>query len=99
MHKLNYGVRSFAYCMLSPYPMACPSAYNVVYLLNIVSGFGIFTTKECKKGDFLLEYRGAIVPQQEGQKRSKRYPLHLGSFIYYFKAKGESKPLWYVVVS
>lgn len=55
-------------------------------------GRGVFTKRKFRRGDFLLEYRGELIGEEEGQRRERTYDSSLGSFIYYFKDMG--KTLW-----
>ncbi|XP_028417936.1 histone-lysine N-methyltransferase set-1-like [Dendronephthya gigantea] len=48
-------------------------------------GRGVFTTKTFSKGDFLLEYKGELISQEEGYIREKNYPDDLGSFLFFFQ--------------
>ncbi|XP_028417446.1 histone-lysine N-methyltransferase set-1-like [Dendronephthya gigantea] len=57
-------------------------------------GRGVFTTKTFSKGDFLLEYKGELISQEEGYIREKNYPDDLGSFLFFFQQGNAS--LWYV---
>jgi hypothetical protein len=52
----------------------------------------VFTTKKFSKGDFLLEYKGELVPEDEGYRREESYEPELGSFLFFFK--DGSKCLW-----
>jgi SET domain-containing protein len=55
-------------------------------------GRGVFTKNEISRGDFLLEYRGELINEEEGQKRERNYDEEFGSFMYFFQYMG--KKLW-----
>ncbi|XP_068739207.1 N-lysine methyltransferase KMT5A-like, partial [Montipora capricornis] len=46
-------------------------------------GRGVFTTKEFSKGQFLLEYKGELISQDEGYSREQSYDEDLGSFLFF----------------
>ena len=52
----------------------------------------MFTTKEFSKGQFLLEYKGELISQDEGYSREQSYDEDLGSFLFFFKEG--SKRFW-----
>ena len=52
----------------------------------------MFTAKSFSKGDFLLEYKGELVSENEGYQREESYEAELGSFLFFFK--DGSKSLW-----
>ncbi|XP_071823694.1 uncharacterized protein [Apostichopus japonicus] len=54
-------------------------------------GSGVFCEKRFKKGDFLLEYRGELISQEEGEHREANYPEEVGSFLYFFCHNGKTK--------
>ncbi|XP_071823328.1 uncharacterized protein [Apostichopus japonicus] len=54
-------------------------------------GSGVICEKRFKKGDFLLEYRGELISQEEGEHREANYPEEVGSFLYFFCHKGKTK--------
>ena len=60
-------------------------------------GRGVFTTKKFSKGDFLLEYKGELVSEDEGYQREDLYETELGSFLFFFK--NGSKCLWWVILT
>lgn len=47
-------------------------------------GYGLFTTKQFRKGDFLLEYAGEHISSEEGEKREDDYPESMGNFLFFF---------------
>lgn len=53
--------------------------------INDFIGRGVFTTKKFSKGDFLLEYKGELVSEDEGYQREELYEPKLGSFLFFFK--------------
>ncbi|XP_068692866.1 N-lysine methyltransferase KMT5A-B-like [Montipora foliosa] len=53
--------------------------------INNFIGRGVFTTKEFSKGQFLLEYKGELISQDEGSSREQSYDEDLGSFLFFFK--------------
>ncbi|XP_069108879.1 uncharacterized protein [Argopecten irradians] len=52
-------------------------------------GKGVFATKHFKKGDFLMCYVGELVSNEEIQQRERKYPLRLGSFLYFITWRGK----------
>ncbi|PIK59075.1 putative histone-lysine N-methyltransferase pr-set7-like [Apostichopus japonicus] len=54
-------------------------------------GSGVFCEKRFKKGDFLLEYQGELISQEEGEHREANYPEDKGSFLYFFCHNGKTK--------
>ena len=58
------------------------------------TGYGVFTTKEFKTGDFLLEYRGDLISHKDGLQREKTYKSSQGSFLYFFK-DGQNGTKWW----
>ena len=58
-------------------------------------GFGVFTTREFRKGEFLVNYSGELIDVLVAQEREQIYTNDMkGSYMYYFKHTG--KDLWYV---
>ena len=57
----------------------------------------MFTTKPFKHGDFLLQYKGALVNGMEGERKEASYSEKLGSFMYFFQWNGKTH--WYVFLS
>ncbi|KAF3848053.1 hypothetical protein F7725_021081 [Dissostichus mawsoni] len=53
---------------------------------------GIFTSIPFQTGDFLIEYRGELISQQECETRLKRYPARLKGFMFEFHFDGK---LWW----
>ncbi|XP_060083514.1 uncharacterized protein LOC132562769 [Ylistrum balloti] len=49
-----------------------PEGFKIIYI-NPVKGYGVFTTKEFTKGDFLLEYVGETIHEEEALEREKNY--------------------------
>lgn len=45
----------------------------------------MFARKVFSKGQFLLEYRGELITQEEGYLRETDYDPDLGSFLFFFK--------------
>lgn len=45
----------------------------------------MFTTKVFLKGQFLLEYKGELITQDEGFSREEEYDADLGSFLFFLK--------------
>lgn len=56
----------------------------------------MFSTKKFSKGEFLLEYKGELVSEDEGYQREESYGAELGSFLFFFK--DGSKSLWYKII-
>ena len=55
---------------------------------------GVFTTKQFKKGMFLLQYSGDIISKKEGEKREMIYGNENRSYMFFFIDDG--KDLWLV---
>ena len=45
----------------------------------------MFTTKEFSKGQFLLEYKGELISQDEGYSQEQSYDEDLGSFLFFLR--------------
>ena len=56
----------------------------------------MFSTKKFSKGEFLLEYKGELVSEDEGYQREESYGAELGSFLFSFK--DGSQCLWYKII-
>ena len=53
--------------------------------LFVIVGYGVVTTREFSKGDFILEYKGDLLDANEAVRRERQYKSqHLGCFMYYF---------------
>ncbi|XP_021341581.1 N-lysine methyltransferase KMT5A-A-like [Mizuhopecten yessoensis] len=48
--------------------------FKIIYV-NAVKGYGVFATKEFKKGDFLLEYVGETIDEEEAVARENKYAM------------------------
>ena len=59
-------------------------------VLCLFAGFGVFVKQEHFKGDFLLEYVGERLSEEEGERRERKYPENK---MYYYTHNG--KKLWY----
>ncbi|XP_069109191.1 N-lysine methyltransferase KMT5A-A-like [Argopecten irradians] len=59
--------------------------------VNKFIGKGLFATKTLKTGDFLCEYAdaGDLITEKEGKRRELKYPIKLGSFLFFFCWKGK----------
>ncbi|XP_034056095.1 uncharacterized protein LOC117535690 isoform X1 [Gymnodraco acuticeps] len=64
-----------------------------VQYINAIKGRGIFTSIPFQTGDFLIEYRGELISQQECETRLERYPVRLKGFMFEFHFDGK---LWCV---
>ena len=53
---------------------------------QLVLGSGVFTTDNIKKGDFVVEYTGDVISEEEGEKilNSKE---DAGTYLFFFKDK------------
>ena len=53
---------------------------------QLVLGSGVFTAADIKKDDFVVEYTGDVISEEEGEKilNSKE---DAGTFLFFFKAK------------
>uniref|UniRef100_A0AAZ1X859 SET domain-containing protein n=1 Tax=Oreochromis aureus TaxID=47969 RepID=A0AAZ1X859_OREAU len=67
-----------------------------IHYINAFKGRGIFTTVPFQKGDFLLEYRGKLIPKEECERRHRVYHDSLKVFMFEFKFDGK---LWCVDAS
>lgn len=60
--------------------------YFILFILSYqFLEYGIFTNKEFKKGEFLLQYMGEILSRQEGERRLEELDSSLGSYLFFFK--------------
>ena len=50
--------------------------------MTVITGYGVFTTQEFRPGDFLLDYRGELIPFEEANKRSDN------EYLYFFQYGG-----------
>lgn len=55
---------------------------------------GLFATKEFAEKDFIIEYRGELLSNEEGRKRFKKYPESDGSFMLELKYGIHGKQWW-----
>lgn len=55
-------------------------------------GQGVFTTREFKPDEFLLEYAGELLSYKEASRRESSYTEVDGSFLFFFNA--QNKVLW-----
>ena len=55
--------------------------------LFITSGNAVFTTKTLDAGEFVVEYYGNLLTEEEAEKREAKYTEKDGSFLYYFGKK------------
>ena len=61
-------------------------------------GYGVFALEDIDVGEFILEYKGDLIMEEEGCEREKKYDKEKkGSFLYFFSF--HSKNYWYVVYS
>ena len=58
--------------------------YNLTYTLLIL-GFGVFTTQKIEPNQFICEYAGEIISEQEGYIRQDKYRSKDGSFLFFFQ--------------
>jgi len=49
-----------------------------------ISGYGVFTTTNFKKGDFLLDYAGVLRDENDSMKKADQ------TYIYYFRLGNKS---------
>lgn len=72
-----------------------PGLTDIVFVDNFVYNFlghGVFATKEFLAGDFLLEYKGEVIDNAEGERRLSKAAKH-ESFIYFFETSGRQN-MW-----
>jgi hypothetical protein len=55
----------------------------------------VFVIDKKPKGSFLFEYAGELISKAEALHREKKYPRHLGSYLFFFKSG--TKEFWYDV--
>lgn len=61
----------------------------------MLSGYGAFTEKFFRKGDFLVEYVGELISYEEALYREIHYKPSMGSFLFFFKYG--AKRQWWVL--
>ncbi|KAL7307721.1 hypothetical protein TKK_0000396 [Trichogramma kaykai] len=54
-----------------------------------VKGKGVVTTKDFSKGEFVVEYHGELIDNNEAKKREKKYSKNkrIGCYMFYFQYK------------
>uniref|UniRef100_A0A3Q3IVV3 SET domain-containing protein n=1 Tax=Monopterus albus TaxID=43700 RepID=A0A3Q3IVV3_MONAL len=67
-----------------------------IQYINACKGRGLFTSTSFTKGDFVCEYRGELISQQECKRRQRLYHEHLKVFMFEFKYNGK---LWCIDAS
>ena len=56
-------------------------------IVTTILGWGVFAEKAFLKGSFLLEYRGELISQGNGEEREILYEKEKhGCFLYFFKS-------------
>ena len=56
------------------------------------TGSGLFATSAFLKNEFIAEYVGEVIDEEEADKREIAYEKNCeGNFLYYFKTRGERK--------
>ncbi|MED6243449.1 hypothetical protein ATANTOWER_020272 [Ataeniobius toweri] len=63
-----------------------------VKYINAFKGRGIFATTFFQKGDFLLEYQGELISNEECERRQRVYHDNLKVFLFEFFFNGK---LWW----
>jgi len=61
---------------------------KVVCIFVFLTGFGIFTDRPWHKGEFLMMYKGNLLPFNEAVKLERNYAVG-GCYMYYFPYKGK----------
>ncbi|XP_052413408.1 uncharacterized protein LOC127958551 isoform X1 [Carassius gibelio] len=61
-----------------------------VKYINAVKGRGLFAKHSICKGEFVVEYRGDIINDEELQNRRKRYHASSAAFMFEFKRRGKT---------
>ncbi|XP_014235602.1 N-lysine methyltransferase KMT5A-like [Trichogramma pretiosum] len=57
-----------------------------------VKGKGVVTTKDFSKGEFVVEYHGELIDNNEAKKREKKYSKNkrIGCYMFYFQYKNST---------
>lgn len=66
------------------------------YFMSYFSGFGVFTTQSFGKGEFILQYVGAVLSYKQGLSMERKY-AKVGNdrwFLYLVQQKPESSSFW-----
>lgn len=78
--------------------MLCITMY-CVQVVNIEGkGRGVVATRALKRGDYVVEYAGDLLLEDEAGEREAQYELtpNVGCYMYYFLHAG--KRYWYVAL-
>ncbi|XP_034549759.1 N-lysine methyltransferase KMT5A-A-like [Notolabrus celidotus] len=62
--------------------------FDIKYI-DSFKGRGVFSSRHFQKGDFLVEYRGEVITQQEYERRHRVYHDALQVFMFEFRFNGK----------
>jgi len=62
--------------------IAMQRGHPVLVAKSTVAGFGLFTRDQLNKGDFIVEYIGELISQEEGERRGGFYDHKKRSFLF-----------------
>ena len=65
----------------------------VTHYMKYVLGYGVFTKKQIKKGELILNYHGELIDEVTAVGREKQYDVEgKGSFLFFFMQN--NKRMW-----
>ena len=56
---------------------------------DTIKGKCVIATRQFKKKEFVLNYKGDLISKKEGDVRFKKYHIDLGSYLYFFECMGK----------
>jgi len=60
-----------------------------VKIIDTYIGSGVFAEEDIDKGTFICFYDGLLISGEEGSKRFSSLPENQGSFLFFFRQKGQ----------